>query len=80
MPLARRNFMMMAIAGFLIVAGFLLMLGDSSSLESFNPDIFSTRRIVIGPLMTFAGFIFMGAAIILKPGSKNESNVESTLQ
>lgn len=79
MPLARRNFIMMAIAGVLIVAGFLLMLGDSSSLENFNPDIFSTRRIVIGPLMTFAGFIFMGVAIILRPRSKNDSNAENTL-
>lgn len=70
MPLERRNFIMMTIAGALIVAGFLLMLGDSSSLESYNPDIFSTRRIVIGPLVTFAGFVFMGVAIILRPDNK----------
>lgn len=57
----------MAIAGALIVVGFLLMLGGSSSAEEFNPDIFSTRRIVVGPCIAFIGFIAMGAAIIIDP-------------
>ncbi|MDE5662395.1 MAG: DUF3098 domain-containing protein, partial [Muribaculaceae bacterium] len=48
MPLQKGNFIAMAIAGALIVVGFILMLGDSSTTESFNPDIFSTRRIVVG--------------------------------
>ncbi|MDE7125897.1 MAG: DUF3098 domain-containing protein [Muribaculaceae bacterium] len=69
MPLVRRNFIMMTIAGAMIVIGFILMLGDSSTIDSFNPDIFSTRRIVIGPLITFIGFIFMGFAIILRPAA-----------
>jgi len=73
LPLERRNFIMMAIAGAMIVIGFLLMLGGNSTIESFNPDIFSTRRIVIGPLITFAGFIFMGAAIIIRPGSSTKA-------
>lgn len=71
LPLERRNFLYMAIAGALIVLGFLLMLGGSSTMESFNPDIFSTRRIVIGPLVTFAGFIFMGVALAISPKSND---------
>ena len=67
LPLVRRNFIFMAIAGAMIVIGFLLMLGGSSTMDSFNPDIFSTRRIVIGPLIAFLGFIAMGVAIILRP-------------
>jgi L-asparagine transporter-like permease len=66
-PLTKRNFIMMAIAGAMIVIGFLLMLGSSSTTEAYNPDIFSTRRIVIGPLFAFLGFAFMGVAIILRP-------------
>ena len=57
----------MIAAGALIVLGFLLMLGGGTTTEEFNPDIFSTRRIVIGPTLSFLGFVFMGVAIILKP-------------
>lgn len=67
MPLQKANFVAMAIAGAVIVAGFILMLGGSSSQEAFNPDIFSTRRIVVGPCMAFLGFVGMAAAIIIDP-------------
>ena len=67
MPLERGNFIAMAIAGVLIVLGFILMLGQGSTMEEFNPDIFSTRRIVVGPAIAFIGFVAMGAAIIIDP-------------
>lgn len=66
-PLLRNNFFYMAIAGAFIIIGFLLMLGEASGEETYNPDIFSTRRIVIGPLITFIGFVGMAVAIIIKP-------------
>ena len=72
MPLNRFNFIYMIIAGVLIVVGFLLMLGPSSTPDHFEPDVFSTRRIVIGPLLTFIGFVAMGVAIIVSPTSKKK--------
>lgn len=66
-PLGRNNFIMMAVAGVMIVVGFLLMLGSSTTPDEFNPDIFSTRRIVVGPAISFLGFIFMAVAIIRRP-------------
>lgn len=53
----------MAAAGAMIVLGFVLMLGEPSG-DTFNPDIFSTRRIVVGPTISFLGYIFMGVAIM----------------
>lgn len=67
MPLQLGNFIGMAIAGAMIVLGFLLMLGASSTAEAFNPDIFSARRIVVGPVIAFLGFVFMAVAIIVDP-------------
>ena len=43
------------------------MLGGSSTEEAFNPDIFSTRRIVVGPAVTFLGFVAMAVAVWIKP-------------
>ncbi len=69
-PLTRTNFILMIVAGVMIVLGFCLMLGGSTTTEAFNPDIFSTRRIVVGPTIAFLGFVAMAAAIVWRPKSK----------
>ncbi len=74
LPLGRLKFIAMGVAAVLIVAGFLLMLGSSSTPQEFNPDIFSTRRIVVGPAIAFIGFVAMALAIIIKPTCKNKAN------
>jgi hypothetical protein len=43
------------------------MIGEGSTEEMYNPDIFSTRRIVIAPTITFIGFVCMIFAILIKP-------------
>lgn len=69
-PFTRTNILMMCACVVLIVVGFLLMSGPGSSPETgFNPDIFSTRRIVVGPTIAFSGFLLMAFAIIWKPKS-----------
>lgn len=70
MPLGTVNFIAMGICAVLIIAGFVLMLGPGSTPEAFNADIFSTRRIVVGPLLAFLGFVAMAVAIIIKPRQK----------
>lgn len=70
-PFAKINFWMMGVCLALIIVGFLLMSGGSSSDQTFNPDVFSTRRIVVGPLLSFLGFLFMAFAIIYRPKKKD---------
>lgn len=72
MALSRRNFIYMAVAGLMIVVGFLLMAGPASTPDNFEPDIFSTRRIVVGPLIAFLGFVGMAIAIIVPGRGKKE--------
>ena len=65
-PLTRINFVLMAICGAMILIGFLLMLVSSNQLDEFNADIFSARRIIVGPTIAFLGFVGMAFAIIFK--------------
>lgn len=66
-PLQKINFILIGVCLFMIVLGFLLMTGSPSTQEAFNPDIFSTRRIVVGPTIAFLGFVAMGCAIMYSP-------------
>lgn len=76
-PLMRVNFIMMIVAAVMIVLGFCLMLGGSTTTEAFNPDIFSTRRIVVGPTIAFLGFVAMAVAIVWRPKTTHIVEKES---
>lgn len=81
-PFTKANFWMMGACLALIVIGFLLMSGGGSSDPNvFNPDIFSTRRIVVGPTLAFLGFLLMAFAIIWTPKKKinvSEPEIKNT--
>ena len=70
--LDKLNFILIAIGIVIIIAGLLLMTGPSSTETHFEPDIFSTRRIVVAPIVCFVGFIFMIFAIMFR--SKNKKS------
>ncbi|HHT61654.1 MAG: DUF3098 domain-containing protein [Paludibacteraceae bacterium] len=65
-PLKKMNFILMGIAVLLIILGFVLMHGSTTTLE-FNPDIFSFRRITLAPIICMIGFVLMVVAILWKP-------------
>lgn len=70
------NYIICAVSVLLIILGFILMTGSSSSIEDgFQPDIFSTKRIVVAPMVCFAGFLLMIVGI-LYPRKKSEENKE----
>lgn len=69
-PLGKQNFIMMAVSFAIIVIGFALMTG-STTTETFNEDIFSTRRLTVGPMLSLFGFIAMIVAILWTPKNKH---------
>ncbi len=73
--LDKTNFILIAIGIVIIIAGLLLMSGPSSTETHFEPDIFSTRRIVVAPIVCFMGFVFMIFAIMYKPRTKKRKNL-----
>jgi hypothetical protein len=62
----RENFMIIGISIAIIIIGFALMSGGGSPGDgvSFNPEIFSTRRIVVAPVITMIGFSLMIVGIL----------------
>ena len=61
---AKGNFIALGIGFVIVVIGLLLMCGDSSTVEHYNADIFSVRRIKVAPVVTFIGFVSIIYAII----------------
>ena len=64
------NAILIAISLVIVVVGFALMVGEPSGAAEFNPDIFSFRRITIGPMVALFGFVMMIVAILYKPRKK----------
>ena len=68
----KTNFILLAVGMAIIILGFLLMTGPGSTEGSFEPDIFSTRRIVVAPMVSLFGFVFMIYGILHKPKTNKE--------
>jgi cytochrome bd-type quinol oxidase subunit 2 len=71
--ISKENYKLLIIGFIIIVIGFLLMIGGHSDDPNvFNREIFSTRRIVIAPLVVVFGFAFEIWAIMKKPKNDEE--------
>lgn len=68
----RMNFILLAAGMLIVIIGFLLMTGGASTDEAYNPDIFSTRRIKVAPLVCLFGFVSMFYAVVHKTKDKEE--------
>ena len=49
-----------------IVVGYLLMSGPGSTEQTFNPNIFSFRRIVVAPELCLIGYLLIIVGILKK--------------
>lgn len=67
--LPKQNIILIAVSFLIIIAGFALMTGEPSG-EVYNPDIFSVRRITVGPMIALFGFVSMVVSILWKGKKK----------
>jgi len=67
--LPKLNLILIAVSVLIIVIGFALMAGEPSG-EVYNPDIFSFRRITLGPMISLFGFAAMIFAILFRRKKK----------
>ncbi len=74
----KENFILLGVSILVIFIGFFLMSGAQTTEETgFDPRIFDTRRIVIAPIVTMAGFFLVILAIMKKP---KDTEIDSTNQ
>lgn len=77
--LPKFNTILIAICVLIIVIGFALMAGEPSGATEYNPDIFSFRRITLGPMIALAGFVLMIVAILF-PRKKEDNAADENNQ
>lgn len=73
----KTNFLLLAIGMVVVIIGFLLMTGPSSTPTHFEPDIFSVRRIKVAPVVCLLGFVFMIYAVLRKPKTEENDNQQT---
>ena len=66
------NFILLAVGVLVIILGFILMSGSSSTETTFNPEIFSATRIKVAPIVCVIGFVSIIFGIMKKPNSTKE--------
>lgn len=75
------NYILLAVGMAIVVLGFILMSGGSSTETAYNPDIFSVRRIKVAPVVCLFGFLSMIYAVMRKPkDSVIENNGEQAAE
>ena len=63
---SKKNYLLMALSALFILVGFILMSGgQSEDPTAFSPEIFSSRRIVVAPIVCLIGFCLMVYAILV---------------
>lgn len=67
----RVNYILIAVSMIIVIIGFVLMSGSGSDATTYDPAIFSARRIKVAPVVCFVGFVFMIYAIVRKPKDKS---------
>ena len=63
----RMNYILLAVGMLIVVLGFILMSGDGSTTEAYNPDIFGARRTKVAPVVCLLGFVSIIYAVVHKP-------------
>ena len=66
----RMNFILLAVGMLVVIVGFILMGGSSSTETAYDPDIFSVRRIKVAPIVCLLGFVSMVYAVVHKDKDK----------
>ncbi|MDO5036281.1 MAG: DUF3098 domain-containing protein [Porphyromonas sp.] len=64
---SRTNLLILVVSLVVIALGYLLMSGGASSdMSEFDPEVFSTRRITVAPMICTLGYLGVVVAILFR--------------
>jgi|ERR1035437_7567453 hypothetical protein len=64
----KQNYILMIVGILVIISGYYLMAGGKSPDPNvFNPDLFSSKRIIIAPAIVLFGYLIEAFAILYVP-------------
>lgn len=63
----KRNYIILTVGSILIIAGYIVMSGEGSTLAAYHPDIFSETRIRIAPSVCLLGYLLNVFGILYRP-------------
>lgn len=70
----RTNFILLGVSMAIVIIGFILMAGGTSTETQFNPEVYNAQRIKVAPVVCLLGFLAMIYAILRKPAHKHTEN------
>ena len=70
----RTNFILLGVSMAIVIIGFILMAGGTSTETQFNPEVCNAQRIKVAPVVCLIGFLAMIYAILRKPAHKTPQN------
>lgn len=70
----RTNFILLGVSMAIVIIGFILMAGGTSTETQFNPEVYDAQRIKVAPVVCLIGFLAMIYAILRKPAHKTPEN------
>jgi len=74
----RTNFILLAAGMAVVIVGMALMSGSGSNETTFNPEIFSARRVKVAPAICLFGYLFIIYGILRKPrDTESEKTADS---
>jgi len=67
------NYILLAVGFAIVVIGYMLMAGGKPETpEIYNPEVFSTRRVTIAPLVIMVGYGLVMFGIFKRPATTEE--------
>ena len=77
----KMNFILIAISMVIVIVGFVMMTGAESTDKAFDPEVFSSMRVKVAPIVCLVGFLSVIGGILYSPKSQckcaNETAAET---
>lgn len=67
----KTNLIITGVAILIIIIGFILMSGPATTIDGFEADIFSVRRIKVAPIVCLVGFVLVIVGILYPANKKS---------